>query len=343
MCRLADRSAILTLCGGCRIIMERESIRMTTITRTINDLGPHVARRYPFHSKFANVNGWRMHYIDEGPPNAPPVLMLHGNPTWGYLWRDTIPPLLGAGYRVIVPDQIGFGLSEHPHSASAHSLDNHAANLVALIDQIDLNGVLFVCHDWGGPTGLAALLTRRHRAAAVAVMSTWAWRTPASEFHQQILPWRLMHAPIVGPYVLARQGGFPGRGIYLSVVDRERFLADALPAYEAVLPDPDDRRLTWQWPRSIPIDPSTDITGERFEWLEAGLRALNIPATILWGREDEVFTPDVMGARWHEIWPHAEGPHLVTGKHFLQEDSGAEIGHILVEFAQRCIPIPTKD
>ena len=316
---------------------------MTTITRTINDLGPHVARRYPFHSKFANVNGWRMHYIDEGPPNAPPVLMLHGNPTWGYLWRDTIPPLLRAGYRVIVPDQIGFGLSEHPPNASAHSLDNHAANLVALIDQIDLNGVLFVCHDWGGPTGLAALLTRRHRAAAVAVMSTWAWRTPASEFHQQILPWRLMHAPIVGPYVLARQGGFPGRGIYLYVVDRERFLADALPAYEAVLPDPDDRRLTWQWPRSIPIDPSTDITGERFEWLEAGLRALNIPATILWGREDEVFTPDVMGARWHEIWPHAEGPHLVTGKHFLQEDSGGEIGHILVEFAQRCIPIPPKD
>ena len=124
---------------------------------------------------------------------------------------------------------------------------------------------------------------------------------------------------------------------------RERFLADALPAYEAVLPDPDDRRLTWQWPRSIPIDSSTDITGERFEWLEAGLRALNIPATILWGREDEVFTPDVMGARWHEIWPHAEGPHLVTGKHFLQEDSGAEIGHMLVEFAQRCIPIQTKD
>ena len=120
MCRLADESAILTLCRGYRLIMEREPIRMTTITRTINDLGPHVARRYPFHSKFANVNGWRMHYIDEGPPNAPPVLMLHGNPTWGYLWRDTIPPLLRAGYRVIVPDQVGFGLSEHPHNASAH-------------------------------------------------------------------------------------------------------------------------------------------------------------------------------------------------------------------------------
>ena len=81
--------------------------------------------------------------------------------------------------------------------------------------------------------------------------------------------------------------------------------------------------------------PSTDVTGERFEWLEAGVRELEIPAIIIWGREDEVFTADVMGARWHDIWPHAEGPHLVTGKHFLQEDSGAEIGKILVEFAAR--------
>ena len=87
-----------------------------------------------------------------------------------------------------------------------------------------------------------------------------------------------------------------------------------------------------------PIDPSTDIAGDRFEWLEAGVRELNIPATVIWGREDEVFTADVIGARWLDIWPHAEGPHLVTGKHFLQEDSGAEIGQILVEFAARHLP-----
>jgi pimeloyl-ACP methyl ester carboxylesterase len=74
------------------------------MTRTIADLGSHVASRYSYQSKFANVNGWRMHYIDEGPPTAPPVLLLHGNPTWGYLWRDTMPPLLAAGYRAR-PDQ----------------------------------------------------------------------------------------------------------------------------------------------------------------------------------------------------------------------------------------------
>ena len=312
------------------------------MTRTINSLGEHLRTRYPYQSKFANVNGWRMHYIDEGPRDAPPVLLLHGNPTWGYLWRDTIPPLLAAGYRVVVPDQIGFGLSEHPHSSAAHSLDNHAANLVSLIDQLDLDGVFFVCHDWGGPTGLCALLTREARAAAVAVMSTWAWREPASTFHQQVLPWKLMHAPIVGPHIMARQGAFPGRGMYLSVVDREHYRQESLAAYEQVLPDSDDRRLTWQWPRSIPIDPATDIAGERFDWLEAGVRALTIPATIIWGREEVVFPADVFCAKWHEIWPHAEGTHMVTGNHFLQEDSGAEIGDLLVDFAARHVAIAAR-
>lgn len=309
-----------------------------TVYRSIEDLGTQVAERYPYESKFANVNGWRMHYIDEGPRHARPVLLLHGNPSWGYLWRDSLPPLLEAGYRVIVPDQIGFGLSEHPHTPSAHSLDNHAANLVSLIDQLDLKDIFFVCHDWGGPTGLSALITRQTRAAAVAVMSTWAWREPASAFHRAILPWKTLHAPIVGPFIMGRQGAFPGRGMYLSVVNREQCLADGVGAYVSVQPDVGDRRLTWGWPRSIPIDPATDIAGARFDWLEAGVQALRIPATIIWGREEEVFAADVFAKRWHEIWPHAEGTHMVTGNHFLQEDSGAEIGTILVEFAQREAP-----
>ena len=152
-----------------------------------------------------------------------------------------------------------------------------------------------------------------------------------------------MHAPIVGPHIMARQGAFPGRGMYLSVVDREQFKARALDVYEAALPDADDRRLTWQWPRSIPIDPATDIAGERFDWLEAGVRELSIPSTVIWGREEVVFPADVFASRWHEIWPHAEGTHMLTGNHFLQEDSGKEVGDILVEFAARHVPVVKED
>ena len=183
-----------------------------TIHRTIGSLAPEIAGRYPYASRFADANGWRIHYIDQGARDAPPVLLLHGSPTWGYLWRETIPPLLTAGYRVVVPDQIGFGLSEHPHASSAHTLDNHVANLVALIEHLDLTNTLFALHDWGGPTGLSALLTRPHRAAAVAVMSTWSWAAPSAAFHRRVVPWRLMHAPLIGPYLLGRHGAMPGRG-----------------------------------------------------------------------------------------------------------------------------------
>jgi pimeloyl-ACP methyl ester carboxylesterase len=132
----------------------------------------------------------------------------------------------------------------------------------------------------------------------------------------------------------------PGRGMYLSVVDRARFQAEAMAGYTEVLADPDERALTWIWPRSIPLGLPTDIATERFAWLEAAMRSLTLPATIIWGRQDDVFTPDVFAANWREIWPHAEGPHLVTGRHFLQEDSGPEIGRLLADFATRAVREP---
>jgi pimeloyl-ACP methyl ester carboxylesterase len=303
--------------------------------RTIAELPEDIRRQYPYQSRFARVNGRRMHYIDEGPRDAPPVLLLHGNPAWGYLWRDVVPPLLDAGLRVVVPDMIGFGLSEKPHDHSAYTLDNHASNLVGLLDALELRGATFVCHDWGGPTGLSALATRPQAASAVAVISTWGWVEPWSEFHSRVLPWRLMHSPVVGPLLMGALGAMPGRGMYLSVVDRERFAAEGRAGYVEVLADADERALTWTWPRSIPLGLSTDIATKRFRWLEERLRALRLPATVIWGREDDVFTTDVFTRYWKDVWPHAEGPHLVTGRHFLQEDSGAEIGKLLADFAGR--------
>lgn len=310
--------------------------------RTIADLPEAIRAEYPYSSKFVSVNGWRMHYIDEGPRDATPVLLLHGNPSWGFLYRGTVKRLLAAGYRVIVPDQIGFGLSEKPHDHYAHTLDNHTANIVALMDKLALDDAAFVLQDWGGPTGLGAMLTRPGKVKAVAIMSTWAWASPSSDFHRRIVPWRLMHAPLIGSYLLGKKAVMPGRGMYLSVVKRAEFLAGPQAAYTEVLGDPDERALTWTWPRSIPIGLDSDITKERFAWLEAGVKALKLPSTIIWGREDEVFPHDVFAKKWHELWPHAEGTHFVTGKHFVQEDSGPEIGTILVEFLGRVLPAAKK-
>jgi haloalkane dehalogenase len=165
-------------------------------------------------------------------------------------------------------------------------------------------------------------------------MSTWAWRTPPAEFHTRIFPWRTMHAPLVGPYLLGKHNALAARGVYLSVVDRDRFRQRAQSAYEAVLPDPATRLLTWTWPRWIPLDDAARAA-ECFEWLEQQLTRCTLPALIVWGREDDVFAADVFATRFKQLLPHADGPHLVTGRHFLQEDSGAEIAAHIVRFLAR--------
>ena len=295
-----------------------------------------IAAQWPFAPRFTQVNGWRMHYIDEGA--GAPVLLLHGNPTWGFLYREFVGPLVAAGHRVIVPDMIGFGFSEKPTREHAHSLDSHIANLAALVRGLDLQGIHLVCHDWGGPTGLACAMADPARFRSLTIMSTWAWPTPPAEFHTRVFPWRTMHAPLVGPYLLGRHGALAGRGMYLSVVDRQRFRERAQAAYECVLPDPQSRLLTWTWPRWIPLD-DTGRALERFAWLEARLSQCKLPTQLIWGREDEVFDAATFAKRFREILPHAEGPHLVTGRHFLQEDSGPEIAARIVDFIAR-LPRP---
>jgi pimeloyl-ACP methyl ester carboxylesterase len=297
-----------------------------------NPLPLAIREQWPWQPRFARVNGWRMHYIDEGSGNS--VVLLHGNPTWGFLYRDFVEPLKRAGCRVVIPDMVGFGLSEKPSREEAHNLDGHIANLTALLRQLDLRRATLVCHDWGGPTGLGFALSNPGRVAALVVMSTWAWPRPPAEFHTRIFPWRMMHAPLVGPYLLGRHNALVGRGIYLSVVDREKFRKRAQHAYEWVLPDPTARLLTWTWPRWIPLD-ATSRALERFNWLEKELAACRLPTMIVWGREDDVFDCATFSARFKQLLPHAEGPHLVTGRHFLQEDSGAEIAALIVDFVAR--------
>ena len=302
------------------------------MTQDIFELAPSIREKWPFAARYARVNGWRMHYVDEG--DGDPVLLLHGNPTWGFLYRDVIGPLVQSGRRVIVPDMIGFGLSEKPTREHAHTLDGHTANLVSLVRQLGLTRVTVVCHDWGGPTGLSFAMSNPERIRALVVMSTWAWPRPPAEFHTRVFPWRLMHAPLVGPYLLGRHNALAGRGVYLSVVDRDKFRREAQLIYEAVLPDTETRLLTWTWPRWIPLDDSARAF-DRFVWLEQELAKSKLPTIIVWGREDEVFDAATFAGRFKQLLPHAEGPHLVTGRHFLQEDSGPEIAGLIRSFLDR--------
>jgi pimeloyl-ACP methyl ester carboxylesterase len=109
---------------------------------------------WPFEPKwFDSVDG-RMHYVDEGPPDGNPVVMMHGNPTWGYLYRNFIGPVTAAGHRAIVPDHLGFGRSDKPDRPGLYTIRRHAERLEARLESLDLSEVTVVCQDWGGPTSL---------------------------------------------------------------------------------------------------------------------------------------------------------------------------------------------
>lgn len=132
--------------------------------------------RWPFAARFARVDGWRVHDIDEGVGD--PVLLLHGNPTLGLPCRDAVAPLANAGHRVVVPDMVGFGRSEQPFRGQAHSLDGPVANLAGLVRQPDVRPLTAVGDD-GGPSGLGLAMSNPDRVPALFVMSTWAWPTPS--------------------------------------------------------------------------------------------------------------------------------------------------------------------
>jgi haloalkane dehalogenase len=288
-------------------------------------LPPEIRKQFPFESRFVRVNGHRMHYVDEGA--GEPILLLHGNPTWSFLYRKFIPRLVAAGYRAIAPDHIGFGLSDKPAREHDFSLENHIANLAEFIRKLGLTNVTVVCQDWGGPTGLACAVLNPAAFKAMVVMNTWAWPEPTA-FHSSVFPWRMMHAPVVGPYLFQRRNILVERGLYLSVVHRERFAQEALPAYRHVMPDYDSRLLTRAFPRLIPLH-ATDRSTATMRWLEQSLRKLDLPALIVWGKEEIVF-PAECAERFKSLLPRSKGPLWVTGSHFLQEDSPAEIcAHIL--------------
>jgi haloalkane dehalogenase len=159
---------------------------------------------FPWEQRSLVVNGRRMAYIDEGDSSARPVLLLSGNPTWGFLYRDFIGPLTAAGYRAIAPDWIGAGYSDHPRVDAALTLAHHIADLVSLIDQLNLRGFVIVGQDWGGPQGVGAALQRIEKLSALVLMNTWLFTDFLSKFHKSPRPWTTWEAPLIGQFFMKR-------------------------------------------------------------------------------------------------------------------------------------------
>jgi pimeloyl-ACP methyl ester carboxylesterase len=288
---------------------------------------------FPWPQRAIAVNGRTMAYIDEGDPAARPVLLLPGNPTWGFLYRDFIAPLIDAGYRAIAIDWIGSGYSDHPRDDSALTLAHHIADLVSLIEQLDLRGYVVVGQDWGGPQGVGAALQRIERLGALALMNTWLFTEPVSKFHASPKPWTTWHAPLIGQYFMKRHKVLSQHGP--SAISRRGMSEAEARAYHHVFDEADSDHVVLTWPRTIPM-----IEGDRgwqdMRHIERRLPELaDTPVLLMWAPGDDVF-PIEFGHRLKELLPHAEGPvSFDRASHFLQDDRGPDLARTLAEFLDR--------
>jgi cis-3-alkyl-4-acyloxetan-2-one decarboxylase len=268
---------------------------------------------FPYEPRFLDAGEIKLHYVDEGPADAAPLLFVHGNPTWSYLWRRPIAELSAHGHRCVAFDHMGFGRSDKPPQLSAYSLERHIENAIALIDALDLSDVTLVGHDWGGPIGLGALLERRDRLRALVLMNTWAWELPS------FLPPFLREFRTEGlGEILALGGNLFVESIPGGMRRRE---ADPLmmEAYRAPFPDYWSRAGTLAFQREIPLT-ERDRSAPLMASIHERLPDLALPVLLVWGMRDPVFQP-VFLEQWRELFPEAETVELEDASHFLVEDS----------------------
>jgi haloalkane dehalogenase len=268
---------------------------------------------FPFEPRYLEAGDVRLHYVDEGPSDAPPILFVHGNPTWSYLWRRPIAAHSENGRRCVAIDHMGFGRSDKPPQPARYRLQAHVDHMVALIDELDLRDATLVAHDWGGPIGLGALLERRDRFHDALLINTWAWELPS------FLPPFLREFRTEGlGEILALAGNLFVESIPGGMASRESPDPVMMEAYRAPFPDYWSRIGTLAFQRDIPLterDPSAALIRSIHEQL----LELDLPVTLLWGMRDPVFRP-VFVDQWRELFPDARVIELPDAAHFVPED-----------------------
>ena len=267
---------------------------------------------FPFEARFVGAGDVSLHYVDEGPRGAAPLLFVHGNPTWSYLWRRPIAELAANGRRCVAFDHMGFGRSDKPPHLSRYTLQAHVENALALVDELDLRDVTLVAHDWGGPIGLGAMLERRDRLARIVLINTWAWELPSfiPPFLREFRTEGLGEILALGGnlFVESIPGGMAHREVDPVMLD----------AYRAPFPDYWSRVGTLAFQRDIPLT-DRDRSALPMRRIHERLEEVEVPVTLLWGMRDRVFQPIFLD-QWRELFPDAEVVELADAAHFVPED-----------------------
>lgn len=267
-----------------------------------------------FEPRYATTDEIRVAYVDEGPADAKPVLLLHGEPSWSYLYRHMIPPLVSAGHRVIAPDLVGFGRSDKPTDRTAHSYANHVEWMRALLlDHLDLADITMFCQDWGGLIGLR-LLAEHPEQFAGAVVANTGMPTGDQTMPEAFQQWQRFSQTVeVFPI------GTMVQGATLRELD-----PDEMAAYDAPFPDESYKEGPRIMPSLVPTQPDDPASpANRAAW--ESLQRFDKPLVTAFSDSDPITGG---GHRvFHKLVPGADGQNHVTvhGGHFLQEDAPQEL------------------
>ena len=279
---------------------------------------------YPFQPHYTEVGGLRIHYVDEGPASAPPILCLHGEPSWSYLYRKMIPVFAAAGFRAIAPDLVGFGRSDKPARREDYTYQRHVDWMKGLLAAIDLREATLVCQDWGGLIGLRLVAEEPDRFVAVAAANTFlpTGDEPASE---AFLAWQKFSQ---------ETPEFPVGGI-VAMGSATELPPAVVAAYDAPFPEERFKAGARQFPLLVPIRPDDAASAanhrawERLcEWRKPFLTAFSDSDPITRGA-DVILRERIPGTAGQ---PHTT---IVGAGHFLQEDKGEELARVIVEWRRR--------
>ncbi len=279
---------------------------------------------YPFAPHYVEVDGVRIHYLDEGPANAAPVLLMHGEPSWSYLYRKMIPIIRAAGHRVIAPDLVGFSRSDKPAQREDYTYQRHVDWMRGLLEQLDLKQITLVGQDWGGLIGLRLAAEHEERFARIVAANT-GLPTGDHPMGEAFVRWQQFSQQVPDFHA----GGIV-RGACVSELAPE-----VIAAYDAPFPDDKYKAGARQFPMLVPNrpdDPAAPANRKAWEvfmrWEKPFLTAFSDSDPITRG-SDLLFQKLIPGTKGQ---PHTT---IVGGGHFLQEDKGPELAQVIVDFLAR--------
>lgn len=282
---------------------------------------------YPFRSHELTVGGRRCHYLDEG--SGPVLLLVHGNPTWSFYWRDLVRAWRDR-YRVVAVDLIGCGLSEKPPATEySYRLAQRVADVRELIEKLDLRDITLVGHDWGGGIGMGAAVAAPERFKRFVLMNTAAFRAPRC-------PWqiRLCRIPVLGQAAVQGLNLFVRAALRTTVAKPERMTPAVRVGYSAPYDSWAHRVGVYRFVLDIPLH-AGHPSYETLVHIEEGLAKFRQhPVCLIWGMQDWCFSPWFL-ERFLEFFPQAEVHRLADAGHYVVEDAHEQIAPLVDEFIRK--------